>query len=92
LLREPDIMEILSGQGIQTHLDVTEHMTDATWPRMIGVHLNGTFFCTREALQLMSRHNRGVIVNLSSVAALMGPRASPTTAPPRAGSSPSPAP
>jgi len=39
---------------------------------MIGVHLNGTFFCTREALRLMSRENRGVIINLSSVAALMG--------------------
>mgnify|MGYP003694692445 CR=1 FL=1 len=33
---------------------------------------NGTFFCTREALKLMSRRNRGAIVNLSSVAALMG--------------------
>ncbi len=65
-------MEILGGQGIQTHLDVMEHMTDETWHRMIGVHLNGTFFCTREALRLMSRRNRGVIVNLSSVAALMG--------------------
>jgi 3-oxoacyl-[acyl-carrier protein] reductase len=66
------IMEIVSGQGIQTHLDVTEHMTDESWHRMIGVHLNGTFFCTREALKLMSRHNRGAIINLSSVAALMG--------------------
>jgi 3-oxoacyl-[acyl-carrier protein] reductase len=39
---------------------------------MIGVHLNGTFFCTREALKLMSRVDRGAIVNLSSVAALSG--------------------
>jgi 3-oxoacyl-[acyl-carrier protein] reductase len=66
------IMESVSDQGVQTHLDVTEHLTDEAWHRMIGVHLNGTFFCTREALKLMSRHNRGAIVNLSSVAALMG--------------------
>jgi 3-oxoacyl-[acyl-carrier protein] reductase len=66
------IMEIVSGQGIQTHLDVTERMTDEAWHRMIGVHLNGTFFCTREALRLMSPRNRGAIINLSSVAALMG--------------------
>jgi 3-oxoacyl-[acyl-carrier protein] reductase len=71
------IMEILSGQGIQTHLDVTEHMTDEAWHRMIGVHLNGTFFCTREALKLMGRRNRGAIINMSSVAALMGLEASP---------------
>ena len=74
LLEKTDarIMEIVSGQGVQTHLDVTEHMTDEDWHLMIGVHLNGTFFCTREALKLMSRKNRGTIINMSSVAALMG--------------------
>jgi 3-oxoacyl-[acyl-carrier protein] reductase len=66
------IMEIVSGQGVQTHLDVTQHMTDEAWHRMIGVHLDGTFFCTREALRLMSPRNRGAIINLSSVAALTG--------------------
>jgi 3-oxoacyl-[acyl-carrier protein] reductase len=39
---------------------------------MIGVHLNGTFFCTREALKMMAPKNRGSIINLSSVAALRG--------------------
>ena len=69
---EQRIMELLGGQGVQTHLDVTQEMTDESWHRMIGVHLNGTFFCTREALRLMSRRNAGAIVNMSSVAALMG--------------------
>jgi 3-oxoacyl-[acyl-carrier protein] reductase len=71
------IMEALSGEGIRTHLDVTTHLTDETWHRMIGVHLNGTFFCTREALKLMSRRDQGAIINLSSVAALMGLESSP---------------
>jgi 3-oxoacyl-[acyl-carrier protein] reductase len=66
------IMEMLGGQGIQTHWDITQTMTDETWHRMIAVHLNGTFFCTREALRLMSRRDQGVIINLSSVAGLMG--------------------
>jgi 3-oxoacyl-[acyl-carrier protein] reductase len=66
------IMETLSEEGIRTHLDVTENLSDEAWHRMIGVHLNGTFFCTREALRLMSRRNRGAIVNISSVAALTG--------------------
>ena len=69
---EARVTEMLSGQGVQTHWDVTQAMTDASWHRMIGVHLNGTFFCTREALRIMTRHDRGAIVNLSSVAALMG--------------------
>jgi 3-oxoacyl-[acyl-carrier protein] reductase len=63
------IMELLSGEGIRTHLDVTQEMTDEAWHRMIAVHLNGTFFCTREALRLMSRRDQGAIINLSSVAA-----------------------
>jgi 3-oxoacyl-[acyl-carrier protein] reductase len=66
---EARLQEMLSGQGIRTHWDVTQEMTDAAWTRMLAVHLNGTFFCTREALRLMSRDNRGAIVNLSSVAA-----------------------
>jgi len=66
------IMEMVSGQGVTTHWDITQDMTDEAWLRMIGVHLNGTFFCTREALRLMSRQNRGAIVNMSSVAGLMG--------------------
>ena len=66
------IMELLSGQGSQTHLDVTQNLSDESWRRMLAVHLDGTYFCTREALRLMSRRNRGAIVNLSSVAALTG--------------------
>jgi 3-oxoacyl-[acyl-carrier protein] reductase len=66
------IMEVVSGQGIQSHWDITQEMSDETWHRMIAVHLNGTFFCTREALRLMSRRDQGVIINLSSVAGLMG--------------------
>ncbi len=69
---EARLMEVIGGQGVQTHWDVTENMSDEAWHRVIGVHLHGTFYCTREALKLMSRQNSGAIVNLSSVAALMG--------------------
>jgi 3-oxoacyl-[acyl-carrier protein] reductase len=69
---EARIMEIMSGGAISTHWDITSEMSDADWGRMIGVHLNGTFFCTREALKLMGAKNRGAIINMSSVAALGG--------------------
>jgi 3-oxoacyl-[acyl-carrier protein] reductase len=69
---EAVIMELLSGEGGQTHLDVTQNLSDESWRRMLAVHVDGTFYCTREALRLMSRKNRGAIVNLSSVAALTG--------------------
>jgi 3-oxoacyl-[acyl-carrier protein] reductase len=54
------------------HWDVTVSLSDLDWRRMIAVHLDATFFCTREALRKMSARGRGVIVNLSSTAALAG--------------------
>jgi 3-oxoacyl-[acyl-carrier protein] reductase len=69
---ETRIMELLGGEGVHTHWDVTQNLSDEAWHRVIAVHLHGTFYCTREALKLMSRRNSGVIINLSSVAALMG--------------------
>ena len=74
---ETRLLEIVSGQEAQTHLDVTQNLSDESWRRMLAVHLDGTFFCTREALKLMSRRNRGAIINLSSVAALMGLEVAP---------------
>ncbi len=69
--------ELMGGGPVTTHWDLTQDMSDEAWHRMIGVHLNGTFFCTREALRLMARRNRGAIINMSSVAALMGLEAVP---------------
>jgi 3-oxoacyl-[acyl-carrier protein] reductase len=70
-MAEARMAETMAGE-ITTHWDITQNMTDDDWHRMIRVHLDGTFFCSREALKLMSRVNRGSIVNLSSVAALSG--------------------
>ena len=74
---EARLAEMMAGGPVTTHWDLTQEMTDEAWHRMIGVHLNGTFFCTREALRLMARRERGAIINMSSVAALMGLEASP---------------
>jgi len=46
--------ESMSGGPIETHLDFTVELDDADWLKMIGVHLNGTFFCSREGLKLMN--------------------------------------
>jgi 3-oxoacyl-[acyl-carrier protein] reductase len=42
-------------------------MTDEQWSRVLDVTLNGTFRCTRAALQHMLPRRRGVIVNNASV-------------------------
>jgi len=69
---EAQLGEMMAGGRIESHWDVTVSLSDEEWQQMIGVHLNGTFFCTREALKLMSGKNRGSIINMSSVAGLHG--------------------
>ena len=71
------LKETMSGDQLKTHWDITQGLGDEEWHRMIGVHLNGTFFCTREALKLMAQENRGAIINMSAVAALAGLPMSP---------------
>jgi 3-oxoacyl-[acyl-carrier protein] reductase len=71
-LAEVRLEEIARGGRPETHWDVTVAMDDETWRQMIAVHLDGTFFCCREALKRMGPQGQGVIINLSSTAALAG--------------------
>lgn len=74
---EARIGEMMAGKPVSAHWDITQELSDEDWHRMIGVHLDGTFFCTREALKLMNARGRGVIINMSSVAALHGIEVAP---------------
>ena len=62
---------------INSHFDVTVSMTDDDWNKMIAVHLNGTFFCTREALKIMNNQESGSIINMGSVLGTTGGPSSP---------------
>lgn len=61
-----DVMVNNAGLGGSAEL---VDMTDDQWLRVLDVTLNGTFRCTRAALQQMKTQNSGVIVNNSSVIA-----------------------
>jgi 3-oxoacyl-[acyl-carrier protein] reductase len=62
---------------INSHFDVTVNMSDDEWLHMISIHLNGTFFCTREALKIMNKVNKGSIINMGSVLGTTGGPSSP---------------
>ena len=66
------VVEIAAGGPIQTHLDAIIGTTDEQWRAMLAVHLDGTFFCTREALRIMGPQLSGVILNMSSIMGTSG--------------------
>lgn len=69
--------ERLSGVVPGISLGVTRTTTDEAWQRMISVHLSGTFYCTREALNSMEDSGYGRIINIASICGLSGCASAP---------------
>jgi 3-oxoacyl-[acyl-carrier protein] reductase len=63
--------ELASKGRIETHCDTTMELADEDWDRMLRIHLYGTFYCSREALKIMSRQSgelsAGKIINMGSI-------------------------
>lgn len=47
-------------------------MSDEAWHRVMGVNLNGTFYCTRATLRHMVRQRWGRVINIGSVVGIRG--------------------
>ena len=69
--------EFVETGKIKSHFDVTVNMSDEEWHKMISIHLNGTFFCTREALKIMNNQLNASIINMGSVLGTTGGPSSP---------------
>jgi len=50
------------------------------WERVLGVSLNGPFYASRAALQVMLKQGKGVIVNNASIGGLFGARGGASSA------------
>jgi 3-oxoacyl-[acyl-carrier protein] reductase len=58
-------------------LDVTATMTDAAWRRIMSVNLDGSFYMLRAALRVMTAQGSGSIINMSSLAGVVGAAGQP---------------
>lgn len=65
--------ELARGEKPTTHVEQLVFMEDEGWRAVMGVNLDGAFYCTREALRIMAAQDiRGSIVNIASTAVQSG--------------------
>jgi len=66
------IDDLMTKGKLQESLKITSSFTDEWWHSTLNVHLNGTFYCTREALKIMEEKRSGKIINMSSICGTNG--------------------
>jgi NAD(P)-dependent dehydrogenase (short-subunit alcohol dehydrogenase family) len=75
---------LINSAGILEPVRRTIDQTVADWDRVIAVNARGTFLCCREAGRAMLAQRSGAIVNIGSVAGLLGIPASNAYGPSKA--------
>lgn len=62
----------VNNAGIEGHIAPLSDQTEENFDRILAVNLKGTFLCMRSEIRAMTESGGGAIVNLSSVAGLIG--------------------
>ena len=63
---------LVNAAGILDGYAPVDELTPAVWERVISINLSGTFYACKRALVDMVRTGGGRIINISSVAGLVG--------------------
>jgi len=69
---DSDPLDILVNNAGIAHSSPVESLEVEDFDRLMGVHLRGTFLCTRSALKMMYAQNSGRIINTASQLAYIG--------------------
>jgi 3-oxoacyl-[acyl-carrier protein] reductase len=69
---EAMLQEIVATGRTTRSAEATKTMEDGQWRRTLAVHLDGTFYCTREALKIMEFNASGCVINMGSLASQTG--------------------
>ena len=64
-----DVLVNNAGTG---GMDSFTEMSDEAWARIMGVNLNGAFYCARAAVRAMLKTSGGTVVNVGSTSAVSG--------------------
>ncbi|GBF33939.1 3-oxoacyl-[acyl-carrier protein] reductase [Desulfocucumis palustris] len=63
-------LDLLTTPVPRHSLQITRNMSDDIWQRMFEVNVNGVFYCTREALNIMEDKGYGKIINIASISGI----------------------
>jgi len=73
VIQQFGVLDILiNNAGIGEFGRRLHELDDATWARVLDINLTGVFRMTRAAVPEMLKRGRGAIVNISSIASLVG--------------------
>ncbi len=61
-----EVSLLVNNAGVAQQKLFTD-ITPSEWRDMMGIHLDGTFYCCRAFLPVMLRRHEGVIINISSM-------------------------
>jgi 3-oxoacyl-[acyl-carrier protein] reductase len=63
---------LVNNAAIMTNMAKITSMRKEAWEKEIAVNLSGAFFCVKQVLDGMMERNWGRIINISSIAGIMG--------------------
>ena len=63
---------LANNAGVPGPFSLIVDMADDTWHKTLSVHLTGTFYCLREAARRMIPRRSGRIINMASIAGILG--------------------
>ena len=65
-------VDVLINNAGVTRDNLSVRMSEADWDMVLNINLKGAFLCSREAAKVMMRQRSGHIVNIASVAGIIG--------------------
>ena len=63
---------LVNNAGVMDLNQVAGEVSNEMWERVIGINLNGPLYLSRSAIQNMTHHGGGSIINIASVAGVSG--------------------